>query len=217
MSYSIQSYFSDQWGNPLELARIPLAKTKTRLATMAEQEIVFALRIFACQFTFTVSPQYSSLFLYNKLAIRSGSISSNSSRYGSINQVQKVIMNNSRRWKKRNPCLMSVFIYDKGPVHTETFSCVFVLFQVMSWLFSIPLRTVNNTKTQGNVSVCMGLKVRLPFSINLLLDFTARTSSILLFFNWRKNLFLKPFNKLTVRVLSSSIKHSAIASCLYTW
>ena len=41
-------------------------------------------------------------------------------------------------------------------VHTETFSCVFVLFQVMSWLFSIPLRTLNNTKTQGNVSVCTG-------------------------------------------------------------
>ena len=38
----------------------------------------------------------------------------------------------------------------------ETFSSVFVLFQVMSWLFSIPLRTVNNTKTQGKVSVCTG-------------------------------------------------------------
>ena len=43
-------------------------------------------------------------------------------------------------------------------VHTETFSCVFVLFQVMSWLFSIRLRTVNNTKTQENISVCMGPK-----------------------------------------------------------
>ena len=43
-----------------------------------------------------------------------------------------------------------------GHVHTETFSGVFVLFQVMSWLFSIPLRTVNNTKTQENVSVCTG-------------------------------------------------------------
>ena len=42
----------------------------------------------------------------------------------------------------------------RPPIHTETFSCVFVLFQVMSWLFSIPLRTVNNTKTQENVSVC---------------------------------------------------------------
>ena len=41
-------------------------------------------------------------------------------------------------------------------VHTETFSCVFVLFQVMSWLFLIPLRTINNTKTQENVSVCTG-------------------------------------------------------------
>ena len=26
--------------------------------------------------------------------------------------------------------------------------------QVMSWLFAIPLRTVNNTKTQENISVC---------------------------------------------------------------
>ena len=41
--------------------------------------------------------------------------------------------------------------------HTHvTFSCVFVLFQVMSWLFSIPLRTVNNTKMQENVSLCTG-------------------------------------------------------------
>ena len=46
-----------------------------------------------------------------------------------------------------------------GPVHTETFSCVFVLFQVMGWLFSIPLRTVNKTKTQENVSVCTGPQV----------------------------------------------------------
>ena len=39
------------------------------------------------------------------------------------------------------------------------FSCVFVLFEVMNWLFWIPLRTVNNTKTQENVSVCTGLSV----------------------------------------------------------
>ena len=38
----------------------------------------------------------------------------------------------------------------------EKFSCVFVLFQVMSRLFSIPLITVNNTKTQENVSVSTG-------------------------------------------------------------
>ena len=38
----------------------------------------------------------------------------------------------------------------------ETFPCIFVLFQVMSWLFSIPLRTVNNTETQENVSACTG-------------------------------------------------------------
>ena len=52
----------------------------------------------------------------------------------------------------------AILFANPGPVHTETFSCVFVLFQVMSWLFSIPLRTVNNTKTQENVSVCMGLQ-----------------------------------------------------------
>ena len=40
-----------------------------------------------------------------------------------------------------------------GPVNTEKFSCVFVLFQVMSWLFWI---TFENTKTQENVSMCMG-------------------------------------------------------------
>ena len=38
---------------------------------------------------------------------------------------------------------------DYGPVHMETFPSVFVLFQVMSWLFSIPLRTVNNHKNAG--------------------------------------------------------------------
>ena len=45
--------------------------------------------------------------------------------------------------------------------NTRTLSCVFVLFQVMSWLFSISLRTVNNTKTQENVSVCTGPKASL--------------------------------------------------------
>ena len=48
------------------------------------------------------------------------------------------------------------------PVHTETFSFVFVLFQVMSWLFSIPLRTVNNTKTQESGSVCTGPNNKRP-------------------------------------------------------
>ena len=46
-----------------------------------------------------------------------------------------------------------------GPVHTETFSFVFVLFQVMSWLFSIPLRTVNNTRTQETFPSVRGLKL----------------------------------------------------------
>ena len=47
---------------------------------------------------------------------------------------------------------------NQSHVHMETFSCVFELFQVMRWLFLIPLRTVNNTKTQENVSVCTGPK-----------------------------------------------------------
>ena len=53
-------------------------------------------------------------------------------------------------------CSSGRLCFAYGLVHTETFSCVFVLFQAMSWLFSIPLRTVNNPKTQENVSVCTG-------------------------------------------------------------
>ena len=64
--------------------------------------------------------------------------------------------NNTRRsvtkGRRRSEHVSAFF----GPVHTETFSCVFVLFQVMSWLFTIPLRTVENTKTQENVSACTG-------------------------------------------------------------
>ena len=58
-------------------------------------------------------------------------------------------------------------------------------------------------------------KAPLPFSIYFLLDFTAHTRSIFKIFtsmNLRNGLFLKPFNKLAVRVLSG-IKHSAITSC----
>ena len=54
------------------------------------------------------------------------------------------------------------------------------------------------------------LETRLPFSINFLLDFTAHTRSIFKIFtsmNLRNGSFLKPFNKLAVRVLSG-IKHS---------
>ena len=59
----------------------------------------------------------------------------------------KITLNNTLiKWLLKNTQAQS-------PVHTETFSCVFVLFEVMSWLFSIPSRTINNTKTQGNVSV----------------------------------------------------------------
>ena len=61
------------------------------------------------------------------------------------------------------------------------------------------------------------IKTRLPFSINFFLDFTAHTKSIfkiLTSMNLRNGSFLKPYNKLAVRVLSG-IKHSAIASCLY--
>ena len=62
------------------------------------------------------------------------------------------------------------------------------------------------------------LETRLPFSINFLLDFTAHTRSIFKFFtsmNLRNGSILKPFNELAVRVLSG-VKHSAVASCLYT-
>ena len=47
------------------------------------------------------------------------------------------------------------------------FSCVFVLFQVMSLLFSIPLRTVNNTKTQENFSLCTGSQA--PVTLHIIM------------------------------------------------
>ena len=43
-----------------------------------------------------------------------------------------------------------------GPVHTETFPCVFVLFTVLKGIENNQLITWNNTKTQENVSVCAG-------------------------------------------------------------
>ena len=45
-----------------------------------------------------------------------------------------------------------------GPVHTETFSCIFVLFTVLKGIENTELITWNNTKTQENVSVCTGPK-----------------------------------------------------------
>ena len=46
-----------------------------------------------------------------------------------------------------------------GRVHTETFSCVLVLFQVMCWLLLIPLRTVNNTNRRETFPCVRGLKL----------------------------------------------------------
>ena len=59
-----------------------------------------------------------------------------------------------------NNC-MGLWLPAKGELfrprtHGNVFLRFCILFQVMSWLFSIPLRTVNNTKTQENVSVCTG-------------------------------------------------------------
>ena len=48
-----------------------------------------------------------------------------------------------------------------GPVHTETFSCVFVLFQVMSWLFSITLENSKQYKNAGKLSRVFGASVSL--------------------------------------------------------
>ena len=56
------------------------------------------------------------------------------------------------------------------------------------------------------------MSLRLSFSINLFLDFTAHTRSIFNIFtlmNLQNGSFLKQYNKLPVRVLSR-IKHSAI-------
>ena len=60
-------------------------------------------------------------------------------------------------------CYLSYYL-TSGPVHTETFACVFVLFTVNSCKQFIVLKgiennqriTWNNTKTQENVSVCTG-------------------------------------------------------------
>ena len=59
-------------------------------------------------------------------------------------------------------------------------------------------------------------KTRLPFSINFFLDFMTHIRSIFKIFtsmNLRNYSFVKPYNKLAVRVLSGR-KHSVIASCL---
>ena len=57
---------------------------------------------------------------------------------------------------KGEPVLKTIFNVTRNVSPVDLRFCI--LFQVMSWLFSIPLRTVNNTKTQENVSVCTGPK-----------------------------------------------------------
>ena len=77
---------------------------------------------------------------------------------------------------------------------------------------------IRQKKYMFNECLYTWIKIRLPFSIYFLLDFTPHTRSIFKIFtsmNLQNGSFLKPFNKLAVRVLSG-IKHSAIASCLYT-
>ena len=49
-----------------------------------------------------------------------------------------------------------------GLIHTETLSCVFVLFTVLKGIENNQLITWNNTKTQENVSVCTG-PMRSPY------------------------------------------------------
>ena len=62
------------------------------------------------------------------------------------------------RWIKKSRGLNSVFTIHRyyGPIHTETFSCVFLLFTVLKGIENNQLITLNNTKTQENVSVCTG-------------------------------------------------------------
>ena len=52
---------------------------------------------------------------------------------------------------------------NQGSVHTETFSCVFVLFIVLKGIENNQLITWNNTKKQQNVSMCTGSKSRIEF------------------------------------------------------
>ena len=65
-----------------------------------------------------------------------------------------------------------------GPVHTETFSCVFVLFTVLKEIENNQLITWNNTKTQDKVLVLL--------SFSEALDYTA------LLLNWKRFLTIEP-------------------------
>ena len=53
------------------------------------------------------------------------------------------------QWRDQNNYVHGVI----DLVHTETFSCVFVLFTVLKGIENNQLITWNNTKTQENVSV----------------------------------------------------------------
>ena len=65
------------------------------------------------------------------------------------------------------------------------------------------------------MSVFICDKARLPFFDIFLAGFYGSHKVNLQNIYVNEYMFLKPFNKLAVRVLSG-IKHSAIASCLYT-
>ena len=59
-------------------------------------------------------------------------------------------------------CLFTVKFDDSlGPIETENFSCVFVLFTVFKGIENNQLITWNNAKTWENLSVCTGPKLSL--------------------------------------------------------
>ena len=86
------------------------------------------------------------------------------------------------------------------------------------WLYDIQ-KLINNSWRWNKINTCLMSvficdKAHLPFSIYFLLEFTTHTRSIFKIvtsMNLRNDPFLKSFNIL------AGIKHSVIASCLYTW
>ena len=76
-----------------------------------------------------------------------------------------------------------------GLVHTETFSCVFVLFDVLKGIENNQLITSNNTKTQENISVCTGTVLARPVICFIILNLNKIYSWTVVWKQKQNNLF----------------------------
>ena len=88
-------------------------------------------------------------------------------------QLQAVVRAN---WS--NATLIQILKHDSGPVHTETFSCVFELFTVLKGIENNQLITWNNTKTQENVSVCTWPQTRKAYRDDVIAISRSRVSTL---------------------------------------